>query len=726
MILQTKKSNCIVILLVLFFTTIIFAQEATIKFIDTAIKVDGKLEETVWDNLPEISSFYNYLPTDQGIAIQQTVVKVFHDKNYLYVSAIYKDTEAKVQVSSLKRDASIGISDSFVFVLDSQNQQQNAYYFAVNGFGAQVDGLVGRTNDSFELNYSWNTIWKSAASVDGNQKIYELAIPLKSISYNKDSSVFGIQFYTRDIKKNAWTILTNVKRNFRLFDLRFTRPFSVEALPHKTTSRFSVTPSVTANYQNDVITDVDDLKFKPSLDVQYNITSSLKLDATINPDFSQIDVDQQVTNLTRFAVNFPEQRNFFLENSDLFSNLGVAGVNPFYSRRIGAKSDIKFGLKISGNISARTRIGLLDVQTGAKDELASQNYAVAVVEQKLSKNFTATGFLINRQETDKVNFVDDYNRVSGINVNYKSDNNKWLGTANFGKSFNDAISGDGNFYNAGIWYNKRGLEWNVALKKVEKNYITDVGFTPRLYNYDAINDLVIREGYTQTTAGVEYQKFYENNMKINSIRFLNYKNNTYFNEDGNLSQSSHFLNSAIFFKNLSAVYYVFKYDVVKLKYGFDPLRNGNSILPNDYRFGTVKVGYNSANNRKVRYRLNLEKGNYYSGKKTAAGVYVNYQLLPFANIELSHNINQIDLDVLGEETFNLTRFTGQIFFNNKLNWTTYGQYNTQFDNFNINSRLQWEYKPLSYVYLVVTDNYSKDITRKDWGISFKMNYRFDF
>ena len=186
------------------------------------------------------------------------------------------------------------------------------------------------------------------------------------------------------------------------------------------------------------------------------------------------------------------------------------------------------------------------------------------------------------------------------------------------------------------------------------------------------------------------------------------------------------MNSAVFFKDLSAIYYVLNYDEVDLKYGFDPLRNGNALSPGKYNFGVLKVGYNSANNQKFRYRFNVQKGTYYGGKRTTAGAYLNYQLLPFANLELTYDINKIDLNILGKETFHLTRFTGQVFFNNRLNWTTYLQYNSQRDNFNVNSRLQWEYKPLSYVYLVVTDNFNRDFSRENWGVAFKMNYRFDF
>ena len=721
-----NRFNILIISTLCCYTSCLFSQTKTIKYIDTKVSIDGKLDESVWQQLPEYTGFYNYAPNDEGLAEQQTEVKLFHNGENLYVSLVYHDTEERSQVGSLKRDVPIGLSDGFAMVLDTQNQEQNAYYFSVNAYGTMIDGLVERVNGGYDFSTSWNAVWNAKTSISGNDKIYEVSIPLKFLNFNRENAVFGVQFYVRDIKKNSWTILKNVKRNYRLFDLRFTEIFSVENLPNISSSKFAVTPSVTTNYSNDVLRDIEETTFKPSLDVQYNLTSSLKLDATINPDFSQIDVDQQVTNLTRFSIFFPERRNFFLENSDLFSNLGADGVNPFYSRRIGANSDIQFGLKLSGNISPKTRLGVLNVQTDTDEDIASQNFGALVVEHQLSKNFAATGYLINRQEIDKLELIDDYNRVTGLNLNYKSNNNKWIGLANFGKSFNTAISGDDHFYNAGIWFNKRGLEWNLGIKNVGENFITDVGFVPRLSNYDAINDIVVREGYTQATAGIAYEKFYENSKSLNSFRILNYNNNTYFDEDGKFNQSSHFLNSALFFKDLSAIYYVYTYDYVDLKYGFDPLGNGNALQPDTYNYGHLKVGYNSANNQKFRYRINLQKGNYYSGKRTAAGAYLNYQLLPFANFELSYDLNAIDLNALGKDTFHLTRFTGQVFFNNRLNWTTYVQYNTQRDNFNINSRLQWEYKPLSYIYLVISDNYNQDLIRKDWGIAFKMNYRFEF
>ncbi len=715
----------IIKVVVLFFVSLVgFAQSSSIPFKTVAIEIDGKLNEEVWETIPTHTNFHNLLPTDEGLAKNQTEVKIYHDGEFLYIGAVYHDTTSKQQVSSLKRDVSIGISDAFVMVLDTQHQQQNGNLFAVNTYGTQVDALVERNETGYGLNFSWNAVWRTKTSVIGNDKVYEIAIPFKALNFDKQNTTFGVQFYVRDIKNNSWTILTDLSRNYPTFDLRFTRAFTLEEVPETIRSRFAVSPSVTLNYQN--VDSDEETMFRPSLDVQYNVSSSLKLDATINPDFSQIDVDQQVTNLSRFSVFFPERRNFFLENADLFSNLGTSDVNPFYSRKIGAENEIQFGLKLSGNIAQKTRVGVMNVQTDKNENINAQNYTVLVGEQQLLKQLSATAFLINRQETDGFNFVDDYNRVTGVNLNFKSDNKKWIGLANMAMSFNDDISGKNKFFNVGIDYNDRGLQGGFSIKNVQDNYLTDVGFTPRLFTYDAINDLLVREGYYQTSSSLQYTKFYDESKNLNSIRYVNYVNDTYFDIDGSLNQMSHFLNSAVFFKDFSAVYYVLNYDDIDLKYGFDILGNGNALSPDNYQNWNIKVGYNSANNQQFRYRVNIQKGKFYGGDKISGGIYLNYQLLPFANLELSHDVNSIDLHELGKEVFHLNRFTGQIFFNNRLNWTTYIQYNNQRNNFNVNSRLQWEYKPLSYIYLVITDNFDDNFNRTNWGVAFKMNYRFDF
>ncbi|CAL2103697.1 DUF5916 domain-containing protein [Tenacibaculum sp. 190130A14a] len=724
-----------IILLVgcIFITLSIQAQtditKGRIVFNDTHIDLDGQLNEAVWSTLTPEGGFINYIPNNGEVAPNQTEVKMFHNGKNLYISAVYNDPSSKVQIGSLKRD-DIGVSgaesDSFAIMLDTYNQQQSGYFFIVNMGGALIDALLSRNGDGFRVSTSWNTIWNARTSTKGNQKIYEVSIPLKTLGYKAGVSEWGVMFHTRNIKLNEWTTSTPIDRNYNQFDLRFAKTFTVENLQRNSTSRFAVTPSVTMNYAEDVTNGTDDTMLKPSVDVQFNVSSSLKLDATINPDFSQIDVDRQVTNLSRFSVFFPERRNFFLENSDLFTNLGVSGVNPFYSRRIGANSEISFGLKLSGNIAEKTRLGVLNVATKEEGDTPAQNYGALVVQQQLSKSFTATGFLINRQETDGFSFKDDYNRISGMNVNYQSRNNRWTGVANIASSASDGISGDNQFYNLGMWYNKINVSGYAGIRKVGGNYITDVGFVPRLYNYDASTDAVVREGYTQASGRISLTKFYKNSAHLDRHRYLNLSNNTYWDEDGKVAQSTLVINNDLVFKDQSFLYGGVRFEHVNLKYAFDPLGNGNPIVADTYKYFDAGMGYASPDNKDFQYGGNLSYGSYYSGTKNRISLNMQYRFMPLARLQVRYERNGIDLNELGSETFHLARFIGEIFFSNRLNWTTYVQYNTQFDNFNINSRLQWEYKPLSYIYLVISDNYSQHLTRNNWGVAFKMNYRFDF
>ena len=720
----------IVFLILLFIrVSTIQAQTDKIVFKNSTIKLDGQLNESVWSNLVPEGEFLNYIPNNGTLAANKTEVKMFHNGTNLYISAVYQDTNPDVQIGSLKRDdigASGGSSDSFALIIDTYNQQQLGYFFIVNMGGALIDALVSREGDGFNISTSWNTVWNARTSVKGNAKIYEIEIPLKALGYKKDTPDWGVMFHTRNIKLNEWTTSTPIDRNYQQFDLRFTKPFKIENLSENKTSKFTVTPSLTVNYGNDVVGGIENTKAKPSVDLQFNVNSSLKLDATINPDFSQIDVDRQVTNLSRFSVFFPERRNFFLENSDLFSNLGVNGVNPFYSRRIGANSEISFGLKLSGNIAKKTRLGILNVATKATNDNPAQNYGALVIQQQLSSSFTATGFVINRQETDGFSFSDDYNRVAGVNLNYQSKNNKWTGLVNFAGSATTNVKGENNFYNIGVWYNNKSASGYAGIRKVEKNYITDVGFVPRLYNYDAISESVIREGYTQSTGRFTLTKFYKNSKIFDSHRYFNLSNNTYWDEQGKIVQSRNVFNNNLTFKNQSSIYGWVIHEYVNLKYAFDLFQNGNAIEVNQYNYVNTGFGYDSARNKKMQFGAETSFGSYYNGRRNRVALNIQYNLMPMARLQLSYERNAIDLKELGNDVFNLTRFTGEVFFSNRLNWTTYVQYNTQFDNFNINTRLQWEYKPLSYIYLVISDNFNQEIVRQNWGVAFKMNYRFDF
>ncbi|MGB3587723.1 MAG: DUF5916 domain-containing protein [Tunicatimonas sp.] len=720
----------VIMLLLLQYTALSGIAQHSIQFIESAITADGILDEAAWQQLTPYRNFQNFFPINEGPARLDTDVRIFQDGEYLNIALVYHDSLSEIRVNSLKRDNyedGFHLSDCVGVVIDPYGNQNRGYFFAVNGQGVQLDALIANYDDA---NLSWDALWESGYSVQGTDKVYEMKIPLSTFSYNESISDWNFQFYTRDAKDRMYTVWNKFERGFLQYDTRFLESIAIENLQPSELAKTTLIPSVTAGYERDVVAETEKVRkasIQPSVDVQYKISDGLRLDATLNPDFSQVEVDQQVTNLTRFNIVFPERRNFFIENSDMFTTLQLADdINPFYSRFIGASQDILTGLKLSGNASSNTRIGLLNVQSKSDENETSENYTVASVKQQFGNNFSTTGYIINRQSTRDWAFRDDFNRVVGLKANFLSINRKWSGFTTYSRSDSDGLSGDRHAFSAESNYTTRTLSFSTKVNTVGKNYLTDIGFVPRISNYDALRDTVIREGYTQFSQSLAINHFPQNQNFIQSYRPVNASVDLYWDEQGEVYEANYFYNTGLFFANQTSTYLSIFYDDIQLKYAFDPLRNGNLINPGHYKNSAIRVGYNSDYTRNIYGSANLQFGSFYGGNRTRLEGTLGYRFLPLLNVVLNHEYNTLTFDELGSQHLNLFSLATEIFFSNRLNWTTYVQYNEQIHNFNINSRLQWEYKPLSFVYLVFSDNYSESFQHKDWGISFKVNRRLNF
>ena len=228
-------------------------------------------------------------------------------------------------------------------------------------------------------------------------------------------------------------------------------------------------------------------------DVKVALSPSLSLDMTVNPDFSQVEVDQQVTNLDRFEIFFPEKRQFFLENSDLFANLGTDRVRPFFSRRIGVAVDsatgqniqnpIYYGLRLSGKLNAKWRTGLLNMQTAsdASRGVEATNFTVASFQRQIGRSFFSA-FAVNQQATqDEMGDVtvspDSFDRVAGVDYNLATVSNRWRGKFFAHRSFNQ--HGGGIAQGSNLSYTRRAYQLTWDQQWVQDSYEATTGFTPR-------------------------------------------------------------------------------------------------------------------------------------------------------------------------------------------------------------------------------------------------------
>ena len=260
--------------------------------------------------------------------------------------------------------------------------------------------------------------WRSAVKNYDDKWVVELAIPFRSIRYNGDETEWGINFSRQDLKINELSSWAPMPRQFATTNLAFTDSLVWDAPLEKPGLRFSMIPySSVKTTQDKEAGESVKTKLNVGGDAKVILSTSMNLDLTINPDYSQVEVDRQQTNLYRFELFFPEKRQFFLENSDLFANLGSDGLRPFFSRRIGLTSPIQVGARLSGTIGNNLRIGVMDLQTGENDDAPAASFAVGTIQKKVFQRSSVSAFLVNKEtilssNNDSLYTGSKFNRVA--------------------------------------------------------------------------------------------------------------------------------------------------------------------------------------------------------------------------------------------------------------------------------------------------------------------------
>src|ERR1700712_2623399 len=352
-------------------------------------------------------------------------------------------------VESLRRDFSFVKNDNFLLFMDPFDDKTNGFSFGANAAGAQWDGTM---YEGGKVDLSWDNKWESVVKNYPDKWVFAAAIPFKSIRYKKGITQWGINFGRNDLKSREKSSWAPVPRQFPTASLAYTGTLVWDHPPPEAEMNISVIPylltGVSKDYENKQSTA---FKKEAGVDAKIAITSSLNLDLTVNPDFSQVDVDKQVTNLNRYELFFPEKRQFFLENGDQFSNFGYASIRPFFSRRIGLNTHIDAGARLSGKLDKNWRIGVMDIETRAdsKLDLPAQNFSVVALQRKVFARSNIGFIFINKES---VGYHADtaagkplyskYDRNFGMEYNLASANNLWTGKAMALKSFNPNNKGN--------------------------------------------------------------------------------------------------------------------------------------------------------------------------------------------------------------------------------------------------------------------------------------------
>jgi hypothetical protein len=694
------------------------------------ITLDGELSEESWQAADVATDFWMKFPRDDEKAERQTEVRVTYDDKYLYIGAVCYDTSHYV-VQTLKRDSRYFDSDGFAVVIDPVNEQTNGFFFGVSPMNVQSEDLIN-TSAFSNMNFSWDNKWFSEVKRYPDYWIVEMAIPFKTLRFKSGITNWGINFIRNDLKKNEYHTWTNVPINFNLYDLGYTGNLLWETNPERVKTNISLIPFVSSAAVQDNLQEEPDTQgsVDAGFDAKVAVTSSMNLDLTVNPDFSQVEVDRQQTNLTRFSLFFPERRTFFLENADLFTSFGTPPARPFFSRRIGLDRSglpipILFGARLSGNINENLRMGLMNVQTRATDHQAAENVSTFAFNQRVLSRSLVKGYATNRQGFTEGEGVDknNYGRNAGLELNYMNQKGSWNTWLGYHLSDKPGVSDQNAYLNLGLGYYGRNLSIFTDYIRMGTNYYADLGFIERIENYDAVMDTVVRLGFDHYFNMINYTIRPKESKSINAHN-LSVRTWLDFNPDASLNERKNQLQYAIMFRNTSRLSLQLQDQDVRLLFS-TRFTDAKPLPPAAYRFQQFNIEYQSDARKAFAYAANMSQGEFYNGSIQRYVLELTYRRQPWGNFSLALEQNEIDFpEEYGSGSISLISQRSEINFSNSLFWTTFLQYYTQGNNFNINSRLQWRYKPMSDLYLVYTDNYFTDpfMKSKTRAIVFKLNY----
>jgi len=688
-----------------------------ITYTEEKITIDGLLEENIWQIAEKAVNFQRVTPTDTGYAIAQTVAMIAYDKNNIYVGAIcYDPTPGKRPVQSLRRDFTFQGNDNFAVFFDPYNDQTNGFGFYVSAAGVQYDHL-GYEGNRFNVN--WDAKWRSAIKSYDDRWVVEMAIPFRSLRYIKGYTEWGLNFGRLDLKTNEKSAWAPMPRQFNHCDLAYTGTLIWDKPLGKSGLNYSVIPYVTGKVIKESIPEEKSFRDQGAgFDAKLMLSSSLNMDLTVNPDYSQVEEDRQVTNLQRFELFFPERRQYFLENSDLFANLGNSNVRPFFSRRIGLNVPVNAGVRLSGKLGDRWRIGLMDIQTGKKDIIPASNFVVVALQRQVFSRSNITGFFINKEITGSFNDTlyggYDYNRVMGLEYNLASVDNRWTGKAFYHQSFYPGASGDDAAAAGSINYSTRYFRAGLETAWVGSDYVAEVGY-------------IRRRGYFEMSPSVRFT-FYPSRSVVLShgpgVEFDIITDPAFGVTDRETD-----LGYTIGFRDRSQLTFKVAEEYILLDRDYDPTNTGGEKLKagEGYNWVSGGVGFTSDSRKLFTYSLSTGYGTYFNGKRLSLNGSLSYRFQPYGSISVSADYNNITLPqpyssaelILISPRLDIT-FTDKIFL------TTFVQYNNQIDNINTNIRFQWRFAPVSDLFIVYTNNsYTNDFKSKNQGLIFKLTYWFN-
>ncbi len=695
--------------------------------------VDGLLSEPFWIDAHVISDLRQQEPDEGAPATERTEIRIAFDDENLYVGVIAFDSEPERIVGRiLQRDKLMELEDfprkprftgddAIAILFDPFHDNRNGVVFATNPNGAEFEALL--TDEGAEFNVDWRAVWEVAAKRIPDGWSAEFVIPFRTLRYpeNGAGEPWGFNVYRTIRRKNEmvlWQSWSRDNEGFHRVSLAG-HIVGLEGLPSPGIN-VEVKPYVLGGTRQELQDDGTlprDNEVDIGLDLKSELRPGLVLDATINTDFAQVEVDDEQVNLTRFSLFSPEKRDFFLENAGIFE-MGIPG-NPlepppyqlFFSRRIGIGGEdddevipILGGARLTGRVGGQT-VGFLNLVTDEMGDEPRTNYAVARVKRDVGQNNFVGWMVTDRRDATSSNTV------------AAADGSWWVKpTLNlkgfFTRSFTSGEGGDDNSYHVSADYNTDFFSVSASHLMVGPEAEADMGFITRedIRRTDVFVRLAPRPGRWGLRT---FTMFFSGNY-VSTV-------------DGRLQDRS--VNSYLSpeFESGDNIGLLLTKGRTVLDEDFD-LADSIRVDPGEFAADMAILFLRSSPHRAVVADASLRAQRFYGGTLKGGQATLSISPTPQISMAVTHSLNLADMPN-GEFTANVTSLRLGYAFSTKLTTNALIQYNSLDNSFSTNVRLNFIHRPGSDFFVVLTEERGEedrlwDLT--DRGLALKLTYLMRF
>ena len=689
----------LITLVILFIIIELSQAQQTIKAIriDTPPTIDGYVNEPVWDEAFAVEEFYQREPYEGQPVSKKTIFLTCYDANNIYFAVKCWDDPKKITAKEMARDVSLGKDDRIQIILDTYLDKRNGYWFQIGPRGSIGDALV--SENGAVLNKEWDGLWTGKAKITDWGWEAEMAIPFKTMGFDKESTQWGIKFIrniVNSLEASYWPVANLNAHRFQVSDAgildgieNITQGIGLDIAPYLVTGL------------NTKRGEKNDPKLTGGIDLFYQITPGLKSSLTINTDFAETEVDDRQINLTRFNLHYPEKRDFFLDGASNFK-FGIDGddtspvaksIIPFFSRRMGLDSmggpiPINIGAKLTGQIN-NWNLGMMYINDAREDGI--NNFSVARVSRNIGKQ-SSVGIIgtYGNALNNETNLV--------VGADMKLSTSTFQGNKNasfilFGlKSNTKEFQGNDVSWGSQVVYPNDFIKARLGYHQIGKNFVAGLGFVPRTN---------IRESYGELKFGPRPNKW--GIMQIEFGGSFDYITN--FETNDLETREFEIQPLGIRFLSGEKISYslVSQYDMLVKDFNIFE----DFVIPKGtYEWWLQQVKLETKGARNVWGEASYRFGDFYNGKRNDIKMMVNWKVaVPFfiGGTVTRNNITLPD----GSFNANIFQVNANVLFSPNLTFYNYLQYDNKSNSAGWQARVQWIIKPGNEIILAWTSNFNK-------------------